>query len=197
MTVRMPPPASRTCWSRFRYRHRLRLDSNLSNATIDVSSTSILCHVSDFSVVVSDAVSDSRGGLPQGINQEIKDTGKRIELLQRQLDGGLLSKAPRPPKHATTRTLLQARESRFAAGSGSYDRLRGARAAAHVTSEVEAAAATRVQTVVRKRLARALLETLRRMRDDLAALCEHQPVSSSLAFSLSPSLSRLLSLADV
>ena len=112
----------------------------------------------------------------QGINQDIKETFRRMEVLQRQLAGGLLSKAPRPPKHATTRSLLQARENRFAAGSGAHDALRGARVAVRAHSDVEVEAATRVQMAVRGWEARAALAARRRMRDELSALCAAEPL---------------------
>ena len=51
-----------------------------------------------------------------GINREIKDTEKAMQFVLRQLEGGVVSKAPRPPKHAGTRTMIDARERRFAAG---------------------------------------------------------------------------------
>ncbi len=99
-----------------------------------------------------------------------------MQLLQRQLAGGLLSKAPRPPKHATTRSLLQAREHRFAAGGGAHDALRGARVAMRAHSDVEVEAATRVQMVVRGWEARAALAARRRIRDELSALCAAEPL---------------------
>ncbi len=41
------------------------------------------------------------------LNEQIKKTGNHIQLLQRQIDGGLLITAPRPPKHVGTRALVE------------------------------------------------------------------------------------------
>ena len=40
------------------------------------------------------------------LNEQIKNTGNHIQLLQRQIDGGLIT-APRPPKHVGTRALVE------------------------------------------------------------------------------------------
>jgi hypothetical protein len=109
------------------------------------------------------------------LNDDMKHADKSIEVLQRQLDGGLLSAAPRPPKHAGTRQMLEARERRFAAGSGSYDSLRGARVG-RMPLDFETAAATRVQTAVRAHRARGMLQLRREMLSAEAEMRQRDPM---------------------
>ena len=111
------------------------------------------------------------------INHDIKDTDMGMQRLQRKLDGGLMTTGyPRPPKHAGTRALIEARERRFAAGC--YDRLRGARVG-QVASEIEAVAATKVQTAVRAQQARTVLMQRREFVQSFVRMCEIEPMLES------------------